>query len=134
MVHLSSLKAVNYRGINGLLLPCLSRANLVTGVNGVGKTTVLEAIWLFTGRYNPSLLWNPNILRSAKMVMDPVSRLSKGDLEISGTLYDSTERMTLKTVFEKISDVPPPVFTGGESGERILQLPIVGRIQTYFRR
>lgn len=49
MTHLSSFEAVRYRGIDGLSLPRLSRANLVTGVNGVGKTALIEAMWLFAG-------------------------------------------------------------------------------------
>ena len=52
MTFLNSFEAVHYRGIDGLSFPHLARANLITGVNGVGKTAVLEAMWLFTGRYN----------------------------------------------------------------------------------
>ena len=51
MTLLSSFTAVRYKGIDGLSLSRLSRANLITGVNGVGKTVLIEAIWLFMGRY-----------------------------------------------------------------------------------
>ena len=44
MTLLSSFKAVHYRGIDGLSLTRLTPANLVTGVNGIGKTALLEAI------------------------------------------------------------------------------------------
>ena len=56
MIHLSSFEAVHYRGIDGLSLPKLNQVNLITGVNGVGKTALIEAIWLFMGRYNSRLL------------------------------------------------------------------------------
>ena len=70
MTLLTSFGAVHYRGIDGLSLPRLSHANLVTGVNGIGKTALLEAIWLFTGRYNPMLLWNANVQRSTNPVLE----------------------------------------------------------------
>ncbi len=85
MVRLSSFEAVHYRGIDGLSLPRLSRANLVTGANGVGKTALIEAIWLFMGRYNPMLLWNVNVHRSGNVVLDPIAKLSDGVLELRGT-------------------------------------------------
>ena len=58
MTFLTSFQVVHYRGIDRLSLPALTPANLVTGVNGIGKTALLEAMWLFTGRHNPMLLWN----------------------------------------------------------------------------
>ena len=110
MTHLNSFKAVHYRGIDGLSLPHLSRANLVTGVNGIGKTALIEAMWLFSGRYNPMLLWNANVQRSANPVLDPVARLSKGDLELSGMEKGSNH--SLKTVFRKVADIAPPATAG----------------------
>lgn len=44
MIHLSSFEAIHYRGIDGLSLPELNHVNLITGVNGVGKTALIEAI------------------------------------------------------------------------------------------
>lgn len=70
MVFLSSFKAIRYR--DGLSLPRLGRANLVTGTNG--KTALIEAIWLFTGRPNPGLPWNGN------PVIDPVAMLAADSL------------------------------------------------------
>ena len=84
MTFLNSFEAVRYRGIDGLSFPRLARANLITGVNGIGKTAALEAMWLFTGRYNTSFLWNGNVQRSAKTVLDPIARLAKGALELLG--------------------------------------------------
>ena len=130
MIHLSSFEAVRYRGIDGLSLPRLSRANLVTGVNGVGKTALMEAIWLFMGRYNQMLLWNPNVLRSEKGVLDPVERLSGDVLELQGV--EDGAGHSLKTTFESISDVARPVAIGSAKGETVPQLPLAGRIHTYL--
>ena len=130
MTHLSSFKAVRYRGIDGLSLPHLSQANLVTGVNGIGKTALLEAMWLFVGRYSPTLLWNANVQRSTNPVLDPVSRLSNGGLELHGGQNGSTHQ--LKTVFEKVAEVATPA-TAREATERnMMQLPVAGRIETYL--
>ena len=101
MFLLESFRAVRYRGIDGLALPRLSRANLITGANGVGKTALIEAMWLFIGRYNPELLWNSNVQRSTTVpTLNPISTLTDGDLELHGT-----ERGTchgVKFVFEKL--------------------------------
>ncbi len=42
----SSLNVAKYRGIDGLVLEDPGRVNLIVGVNNVGKTSVLEALYL----------------------------------------------------------------------------------------
>ena len=129
MIHLSSFDALHYRGIDGLSLPRLSRANLVTGVNGVGKTALIEAIWLFLGRHSPSLMWNANVQRSGNPVVNPVTTLSDGVLELRGTENDVPHR--LRCTFEPVSGMVRPaiVETGEENGP---QLPVIGRILTFL--
>ena len=128
MTHLSSFTAVHYRGIDGLSLPRLSPANLITGVNGVGKTALMEAIWLFMGRYSPMLLWDANVHRSNHSVLDPVGRLSAGVLDLHGVENGSTHR--LRSTFEHVSLMARPAIVGGATGERMTQRPVVGRIDT----
>ena len=125
MVHLNSFEALHYRGIDGLSLPRLSRANLVTGVNGVGKTALIEAIWLFLGRHNPSLLWNASVQRSGSQVVDPVAKLSSGVVELRGTAHGLPRG--LRIAFEPVSDMTRPAIVGTE-GEKGPALPVVGRI------
>ena len=103
MTFLTNFKAVHYRGIDGLSFPHLANANLVTGVNGIGKTAVTEAMWLFTGRYNTSLLWNSNVQRSNRPILDPIARLTNGVLELEG--MENEFPGSLKVTFEKIGDV-----------------------------
>ena len=103
MTFLNSFEAVHYRGIDGLSFPHLAPANLITGVNGVGKTAVLEAMWLFTGRHNTSLLWNANVQRSNNAVLDPVARLAKNALELRGSENGTCH--SLKVVFRKVVDI-----------------------------
>lgn len=44
-----SLRIQNYRGVDDLTLNDVSRINLIVGDNGVGKTSVLEALALWAG-------------------------------------------------------------------------------------
>ena len=51
-LHLPSLVIKNFRGIDELTIPRLGRVTLLAGKNGVGKTTVLDAVRVYasTGR------------------------------------------------------------------------------------
>lgn len=48
--HLEGLSIKGFRGINELSMSRLGRVTLVTGKNGVGKTTVLDAVRVFAAR------------------------------------------------------------------------------------
>ena len=128
MTFLNSFEAVRYRGIDGLSFPHLARANLITGENGVGKTAVLEAMWLFTGRYNTGLLWNQHVQRSDKPVLDPVARLAKGALELRGEERGATH--SLKAAFRKLADVERTKETpaGSVPGNLFMTAPVIARI------
>ena len=95
MVHLSGFEAVHYRGIDGLFLSPMTPVNLITGSNGVGKTALLEAIWLFGNRYSPECLWHPHVQRSGRPVVDPVAELSGGMLELHGVEDGSKHQWTV---------------------------------------
>lgn len=62
-----SLSIENFRGITRLSIPSLRRINIIGGVNGVGKSTVLEAILLMLARSNPLILSRPYLKRQMKM-------------------------------------------------------------------
>ena len=131
MVRLSRFAAVHYRGIDGLELDLLPKANLITGINGVGKTALIEAIWLFTGRHNIPLLWNPNLQRSALSEADPISRLSDNELHLWGV--ENGERHDVRYVFERLTSGPRGM-KGREyhSKETETLGPVVGEIKAYF--
>ena len=46
-LFLPSLEISNYRGLRHLVIPKLGRVNLIVGKNNVGKTSLLEALWLY---------------------------------------------------------------------------------------
>lgn len=124
MVKLNSFNVVRYRGIDGLSLSNMSKVNLITGENGVGKTALIEAMWLFTGRYNPTLLWNTNVQRTQSGSANPLSRLTDGDLELRGVENGKTHDLrfsfvgidgralngrTSSTIQDDLKRLPPPV-------------------------
>ena len=49
-LHLPDLSIRNFRGISSLLIGRLGRVTLLAGRNGVGKTTVLEAVRVYAAR------------------------------------------------------------------------------------
>lgn len=55
-LHLPSLSARAFRGIHSLDLPQLGRVTLLAGKNGIGKTTVLDAIRSYASRGDSRVL------------------------------------------------------------------------------
>ena len=56
--HVPSLSIEGFRGIQSLSLPRLGRVTLLAGENGVGKTTVLDAVRLYAARGDSRVLVN----------------------------------------------------------------------------
>ena len=52
---LTNLRINNFRGLKGLEINPLGRVNLLAGKNGAGKTSVLEALWIFSAPDMPDL-------------------------------------------------------------------------------
>lgn len=55
-LHLPSLVIKNFRGIDELTIPRLGRVTLLAGKNGVGKTTVLDAVRIYASRAGARIL------------------------------------------------------------------------------
>ena len=55
-LFLPDLRITGFRGIDNLEIPRLGRVTLLAGRNGVGKTTVLEAIRVYAARGRPAAL------------------------------------------------------------------------------
>ena len=84
----------NYRGHRDLEISPLARINLFSGRNGVGKTALLEALWLLQGRRNPLVIVNSNILRGVSA--HPLTTLAQDDskpITIIGT--EGRRKLTL---------------------------------------
>ena len=85
-LHLPSLSIEGFRGIKRLWLPKLGRATLLTGRNGVGKTTVLEAARIWAARGTSASIGN--------LLLDREEIISEGNGQIG--LNDC---MVVKTLF-----------------------------------
>ena len=55
-LHLPDLKITKFRGVENLTIDRLGHVTLLGGRNGVGKTTVLEAVRVYAARAHPSVL------------------------------------------------------------------------------
>jgi len=71
----------NFKNFEDIELSNLKRINLIAGKNSVGKSSVLEAIFLHCGAYNPALFFTILTLRGAK----PIPPVAYG----GGTPWDS---------------------------------------------
>ena len=60
---LTSLSIKNFRGIDQLTIKPLGRINLIAGKNGVGKTAVLESLWILSAPDVPELTVRINNFR-----------------------------------------------------------------------
>ena len=141
MSHLDTFHAIRYRGIDGLRLDRLGKVNLITGPNGVGKTSLAEAIWLFNGRFTPVLPWNPIVQRSTHTTVDPLAALSAGAVEIAGTERGVAHRW--KARFESTPTTGPTTAgpapgNGSPQGEgpgaesHPLPAPVRGRLRVWL--
>lgn len=53
---LENLAIENFRGFRRLTIDRLGRVNLIVGKNSIGKTTLLEAVWLYAARMRPEAI------------------------------------------------------------------------------
>ena len=63
---LTRFEVQNFRGFEHLAVESLARVNLIAGKNNVGKTALLEAIFLHLGWHNPLLPLRVNSLRGVE--------------------------------------------------------------------
>jgi len=56
-ILLDSLEIKQFRAFEHLRISKLGRVNLIVGKNNVGKTSLLEALWLYAYQGAPNILW-----------------------------------------------------------------------------
>lgn len=110
---LREFEVVKYRGLENLKVSPLRRVNLVTGPNGVGKTSLSEALWLFHGRYNPAIVWSLHVQRRTMVEQSPLSNLGDRLVELRG--LEDHQQFGVKYEFEELVSALP--FAESETGE-----------------
>ena len=68
---ITELDISNFRHIDQLTVAPLGRVTLIGGRNGVGKTALLEALWLFSGSNSPRLAMELDKLRGVSESLEP---------------------------------------------------------------
>ena len=68
---ITELDISNFRHIERLTVAPLGRVTLIGGRNGVGKTALLEALWLFSGSNRPGLAMAVDKFRGVSESLDP---------------------------------------------------------------
>lgn len=70
---LKQISVKNFRILKDLSLTDLHRINLIAGLNGSGKTSLLEAAYLLTEGGNPRSFLNPDIIRAPSADDDKIA-------------------------------------------------------------
>ena len=99
---LTSLSINNFRGLKGLEIKPLGHINLLAGKNGSGKTSVLEALWLFSGPDSPELTMNAAITRGLSSITPQAAFLDlfngfdpAKSIQIAGNVSGGPKRRSL---------------------------------------
>ena len=103
--HFDSITIEQFRCFTRLSLGNLKRVNLFGGLNNVGKSSLLEAIFLLLGATNAQLILNINAFRGVEIY--------KGDAEL-------IQEILWNHLFNNFSDTPKIKITGNlQSGKDV---------------
>jgi hypothetical protein len=122
---MTSFAIQNFKGFQELDLPQLSRITLIGGQNNVGKTSVMEAMFMFHDRLNPNLILRQFAWRGVGAVVGNFDTLwapiyrnydTHKEITLSAVIEDSTETLTLRLLPSRVSKAIP-VRASRSSGE-----------------
>ena len=94
-LHLPSLSIKGFRGIESLNIPRLGRVTLLTGKNGIGKTTILEACRVYAQRGHPKVLSDLGQEHEEYIVASDKDNIREFDVDLSGLFFG--RQLTKKT-------------------------------------
>lgn len=100
---IESLKIKNFKNLNGLEIPHLSQINLIAGKNNVGKSTLLEAIAIYS---NPSQISEILLERNELPLYEEINEtkiINQNTNAFSSLFTDRNEEVSENNVIE-ISD------------------------------
>lgn len=126
----------NFRGFDYLKIDGLSKVNVFVGANNVGKTSILESVFMLSGMYNPMMparinYWRSlshntldatrylfhNIDFSNKPLLQAQTVLGERKMSLSPTLFVDNESATSGAGHAAIKSLNIDFFTKKESEE-----------------
>ena len=106
----------NFRCFDEISIADLKRINLIAGVNNVGKTALLEALFLHCGAYNPELTVRINAFRGIDQIKYETGGLAETPWDGLFSNFDNTKVVQL-------------LGENDEGGRRIVRLKVVRQPQ-----
>jgi len=101
-LFLESLEIHRFRAFDHLSIERLGRVNLVVGKNNVGKSSLLEAIWLYANHGHPAIVWK--ILETRDEGRGP-ERTPQLRLPLGEDVGIEDYAGSAKQLFHRISDI-----------------------------
>lgn len=102
-LFLESLEIHQFRAFEHLRIERLGRVNLIVGKNNVGKSSLLEALWLYTYQSHPVIVWKILEMRDegrGPESQPPLTRLGMKEEERVEDYSDS-----VKQIFHRSKDL-----------------------------
>lgn len=110
---INKIKIKNYKGIKKLEISDLKTFNIISGKNSSGKTTVLEAIFMYLARYNPDSISRLLSWRNAASMVADIDMNYKhifNELDITKdiiiNLYEDTKSRSLTIKYNANGEIP----------------------------
>lgn len=115
-VKVKELNLTNFRGIHDLTFSFSDRMNVLVGVNGVGKTSVLDAIAILLSR----LIWRIRSNKSTGRQFNP-NDVKKGEKQTSNTITISIDGQDVSwTVGKQVSKTKKQTITNLDDLTRLV--------------
>lgn len=111
-----SFQVSNFRGFHALTITNFERVNLIAGVNNIGKTALLETLFLHCGAYNPALTLRLNAFRGIESVKLEFGRWVETPWDSLFSEFDTSKIVEL-------------AGENSQTGRRILRLKVIRQPQ-----
>ncbi|HIH36994.1 MAG TPA: ATP-binding protein [Methanocellales archaeon] len=93
------IKIKKFKGFQEFAMVNMSRINLIAGVNNVGKTAFLEAMFLHCGAYNPTLTLTLDSFRGLDKIHVEFSGLERSPWDSLFNKFDKSEKIEIEGGF-----------------------------------
>lgn len=85
--YMRAIKVENFRGIRSLKIDPLRRLTLFGGLNGTGKSTLLDSMFLFLDATNPASPLRTSVFKQTPVSLQSLHRINEGNRPDSPSLH-----------------------------------------------